>query len=372
MNTLSAAFSGRSVFLTGHTGFKGSWLVIWLDRLGATVTGYALPPPTEPSNFAAGGIDRLLTCHHEADIRDAPHLGNALRQAEPDVVFHLAAQSLVRRGYQNPRETFEINVIGTLNLLEAVRTIGKPCVVVVVTSDKCYDGSPGPEGYRESDPMGGHDPYSASKGAVELLTAAYRRSFFPPDRVARHGVKLASVRAGNVIGGGDWAEDRIIPDAVRSLVAGQPVRLRNPHAVRPWQHVLEPLGGYLRLAARMLDSDDPTWCDAWNFGPLPSDEVPVGRLVDLFISTWGEGSWIDASAPSEPLEAPSLRLSIEKAAARLGWRPRWRLADTIGRTVEWYRRFYRGNGAEARQLCLADLAAYERAGQNGSDRGTAA
>jgi len=352
-------YAGRSVFVTGHTGFKGSWLAIWLHRLGAKVTGYALPPPTDPSNFAASGVRDLLACHHEADIRDVDRLGDALRQADPDVVFHLAAQPLVRESYRIPRETFDVNVIGTATVLDAVRALDKPCAVVGVTSDKCYENREIDRGYGETDPMGGHDPYSASKGAAEILTAAYRRSFFPPDRLAEHGVKLATARAGNVIGGGDFSTDRIVCDAVQSLAAGEPVPIRNPGAVRPWQHVLEPVSGYLQLAARMLTSEDPMWCDAWNFGPPVDDEIPVAELVDRLIAAWGEGSWRDVSDPNQPHEAAVLRLSIDKAVAKLGWRPRWRLADTIDRTAGWYRTFFGGQGRNMRESCLADLAAYE-------------
>jgi len=351
-------FAGRSVFLTGHTGFKGSWLAIWLHRLGARVTGYALPPAT-PSNFLQSGVRDLLSKHHEADIRDLTLLERALRAAAPDVVFHLAAQALVRDSYARPRETFEVNVLGTVNLLDAVRALGKRCVVLVVTSDKCYENCEQVWGYREIDPLGGHDPYSASKGAAEIVTAAYRRSFFPPERLADHGIRVASARAGNVIGGGDWAEHRIVPDIVRSLMAGDPLRLRNPNAVRPWQHVLEPLSGYLTLAARMLESDDPIWCGAWNFGPLPGEEVSVRELVDRFLAVWGEGSWQDAGNPSEPHEAGVLRLAIDKALAQLGWRPRWSLAECVERTAAWYRSFRDGTVTSMRRACEADVAAYE-------------
>ena len=231
--SIAEAFAGRSVFLTGHTGFKGSWLAIWLHRLGARVAGYSLPPPTEPSNFQASAVRDLLSAHYEADVRDQAALNAAVAETQPDVVFHLAAQSLVRESYQNPRHTFEVNVLGTVGVLEAVRAAGRPCAVVVVSSDKCYENVEQVWGYREIDPLGGFDPYSASKGAVEIVAAAYRRSFFHPDALERHGVKLATARAGNVIGGGDWAKDRIIPDIVAHLAAGQPVPVRSPKAVRP-------------------------------------------------------------------------------------------------------------------------------------------
>jgi CDP-glucose 4,6-dehydratase len=352
-------FRGRSVFLTGHTGFKGSWLAIWLHRLGARVTGYALPPPTEPSNFVVSGVQDLVASHHEADLRDAQRVERELHAANPDIVLHLAAQALVRESYARPRETFETNILGTVNVLEAIRTRGKPCAVVVVTSDKCYENREHVWGYRECDPLGGHDPYSASKGAAEIVTAAYRRSFFPPERLGEHGVKLATARAGNVIGGGDWAKDRILCDAVRALAAGQPVPVRNPPAVRPWQHVLEPLSGYLTLAARLLASNDPAWCEAWNFGPLPGDDIPVRQLVDLFVSAWGSGSWEDKSDHRQPHEAGLLRLSIDKAIGRLDWRPRWSIAEAVVRTAHWYRRSYDEGGHQMLAACRDDIAAWE-------------
>lgn len=358
---LRKVFTGRSVLLTGHTGFKGSWLAIWLHALGARVTGYALPPPSEPSVFQRCGVQDLLAAHHVADIRDRESLAAVLRAAAPDVVFHLAAQSLVRKSYTHPRETFEVNTMGVVNVLDAVRVQNRPCVVVIVTSDKCYDNREHVWGYREIDALGGHDPYSASKGAAEIALAAYRRSFFPPDRLVEHGIKLAAARAGNVIGGGDWATDRIGADVARALAAGQPVPVRNPGAIRPWQHVLEPLGGYLTLAARMLGSNDPVWCEAWNFGPLPGDDVPVSQLVELFIAEWGGGRWDDVSDPHQPHEAATLRLSIDKAVALLGWRPRWTVAEAVRRTAAWYRTAYAHREASMRGACLDDIAAYESA-----------
>ncbi|MEI8371974.1 MAG: CDP-glucose 4,6-dehydratase [Planctomycetota bacterium] len=376
---MKSVLAGRSVFVTGHTGFKGSWLSIWLHALGARVTGYALAPPTSPSNFEASGIRDLLAAHHEADLRDSASLHIALKAASPDVVFHLAAQPIVRESYANPRETFDVNVMGTVNVLEAIRVLGKPCAVVVVTSDKCYENREQTWGYRECDALGGHDPYSASKGAAEIVAASYRRSFFPPQHLQRHGVKLATARAGNVIGGGDWAKDRIITDVVRHLQTGQPgqpVPVRSPRAIRPWQHVLEPLDGYLSLAARMLESDDPTWCDAWNFGPVPGEEIPVGQLVELFVQAWGSGAWQDVSDPNQLHEAGVLRLCIDKSLHQLGWRPRWSVAEAIRRTAEWFRRFYaslpspsgRGAGGEGKSdstspialvACREDIEAYE-------------
>ncbi|MGD0899799.1 MAG: CDP-glucose 4,6-dehydratase [Thermoguttaceae bacterium] len=385
------AFRGRSVLVTGHTGFKGSWLCIWLDRLGARVTGYSLPPPTEPSNFIASDVRRLVARHEEADIRDAVRLGEVMARTRPEVVFHLAAQSLVRPSYAEPRRTLEVNVIGTAAVLDAVRACRQPCAVVVVTSDKCYENQEQGWAYREGDPLGGHDLYSASKGAAEIVAGAYRRSFFPPDRVSEHGVKLATARAGNVIGGGDWAKDRLLPDVVRSLALGEAVALRSPRAVRPWQHVLEPLGGYLLLAARLLESDDPTWCEAWNFGPMPGQEVAVAGLVDLFLAAWeagekgtvpicrngpedashkwglspfpaGEGvGWRAASEPGQPHEAGVLHLNIDKALCRLGWCPVWGPAEAVARAARWYRQFYSGPSRSMLDACRDDIDAYEQA-----------
>jgi CDP-glucose 4,6-dehydratase len=353
------AFAGRSVLVTGHTGFKGSWLSIWLQALGARVTGYALAPPTSPSNFEACGVRGLLAGHHLADLRDRASLEAALQAAAPEVVFHLAAQPIVRESYANPRETFDVNVMGTVNLLEAVRAAARPCVVLVITSDKCYENREQIWGYRECDALGGHDPYSASKGAAEIVVSSYRRSFFPPQRLRQHAVKVATARAGNVIGGGDWAKDRIMSDVVRHLQAGQPVPVRSPGAVRPWQHVLEPLGGYLTLAARMLQSDDPAWCDAWNFGPASGEEVPVCQLVELFVRAWGNGAWQDMSDSKAPHEAGVLRLCIDKAIDQLGWRPRWSVAEAVRRTAEWFRRFYASSSPDALAACREDIEAYE-------------
>ena len=358
---LAPAFAGRSVFLTGHTGFKGSWLAVWLHRWGAKVTGYSLQPPTSPSNFVASGVRDLLAAHHEADLRDLDRLKAAVRAAEPDVIFHMAAQPIVREGYARPRETFDVNVMGTLNVLEAVRELGRPCVVLVITSDKCYENREQVWGYRESDAVGGHDPYSASKAAAEIVTASYRRSFFPPDRLPQHGIKLASVRAGNVIGGGDWAKDRIITDIVRHLRAGESVPVRSPQAVRPWQHVLEPLGGYLTLAARLLQSDETALCDAWNFGPLPGEEIPVNQLVEHFLRAWGGGTWNDVSDPAQPHEAAVLRLSIDKALHQLQWRPRWGVVEAVRRTAAWFRCFYACPTPDALAACRQDIEAYEQA-----------
>jgi CDP-glucose 4,6-dehydratase len=351
---------GKRVFVTGHTGFKGSWLLLLLDRLGAKVTGYSLAPPTTPSLFDVARLHDLVDVHHEADIRDASRLAAAVYEAQPDVVMHLAAQPLVRLSHREPLDTFSTNVVGTASLLDAVRKAGKPCVLISVTSDKCYEPHDDGRPHDESDPMGGRDPYSASKGAAELLTAAYRRSYFPPERLAEHGVQLATVRAGNVIGGGDWAVDRIITDIVRHLSAGEPVPVRNPAAVRPWQHVLEPLAGYLALAGSMLAEPSARWSSGWNFGPAIGDDIPVRSLAEIFIDAWGSGSWIDANDPRAPIETHVLRLAIAKATAHLPWQPRLTAHEAIRRTAEWFRAFH-ASPQSARSLCEADIAAYESA-----------
>ena len=354
-------WKGKKVFLTGHTGFKGSWLALWLAEMGASVTGYALAPPTEPSNFVVSRVEETLAEHVEADLRDFDKLAASIRDAKPDVIFHLAAQPLVRLSYREPRETFDINVMGTVNLLESIRLAGHPCTVVVITSDKCYENREHVWGYRECDAMGGYDPYSASKGAAEIVTSSYRRSFFHPARTAEHGVRLASARAGNVIGGGDWAEDRIVTDIARCLSEGRAVPVRNPQAIRPWQHVLEPLGGYLLLAERLHDGQNPErFCDGWNFGPLAGNEATVRRLADAFVKEWGSGSWEDQSHGAHPHEAGILRLAIEKAISQLEWSPRWDFDETVRRTSAWYRRYY-GGEKMMRDACIADIQAYESA-----------
>jgi CDP-glucose 4,6-dehydratase len=352
-----STFRNKRVFVTGHTGFKGSWFALWLHRLGAEVYGYSLPPPTDPSNYALSNVRGVLRGETLGDIRDRKLMREALTSFKPDVVFHLAAQPLVRDSYAMPYDTFDVNVMGTASVLDAVRDLGCPCAVVCVTTDKCYENREQVWGYRECDPMGGYDPYSASKGAAEILIASYRRSFFHPDHIPEHGVQLASARAGNVIGGGDWARDRIMTDMVAALTEGRPVPVRNPHAIRPWQHVLEPLSGYLALAAAMLEKPDAKWASGWNFGPVSGTEVPVGGLVSSFVEEWGSGEWVDQSTPGQPHEASILRLSIEKAGWELGWRPRWSNGEMVKRTARWYRRVL-CDGADARQACEADIEAY--------------
>ena len=350
--TLPETFANRRVFVTGHTGFKGAWLAEWLATLGAEVSGYALDPPTQPNLFDALDLGGRL--HHVvADIRDHDRLESEVRAADPSVIFHLAAQALVRRAYDEPRETFATNVMGTANVLEAARACPSVRVVVVVTSDKCYQNLETGRAFRETDAMGGRDPYSASKGCAELVTAAYRDSFFAD------GAAVASVRAGNVIGAGDWAADRIIPDCVRALTAGRPIRVRNPDAVRPWQHVLEPLSGYLWLAALML-RDPHRYEGAWNFGPRDTaGDKPVRWVVERFLDEWGSGLWTTpAGGGHQPHEAHNLRLDSAKAREQLGWAPVWDAQTAVRQTATWYREYYRA-AATARRLVEHQLQAYQ-------------
>jgi CDP-glucose 4,6-dehydratase len=343
MVAFADSYRGRHVLVTGHTGFKGAWLAEWLTTLGAEVTGYALDPPTEPSLFEALDLGQRLR-HVVADVRDHDRLAAEVQAAQPSVIFHLAAQALVRRAYAEPRDTFETNVMGTVNVLEAARACPSVRAVVVVTSDKCYQNLETGRAFRETDAMGGRDPYSASKGCAELVTAAYRDSFFAD------GAAVASVRAGNVIGAGDWAADRIIPDCVRALTTGEPIVVRNPDAVRPWQHVLEPLSGYLWLAARML-RDPHGYEGAWNFGPSDmAGDKPVRWVVDHFLEEWGSGSWITpADGGHQPHEAHHLSLDSAKAREQLGWAPVWDARTAVRQTASWYREYYRA-AATARRL----------------------
>jgi CDP-glucose 4,6-dehydratase len=361
MEDLGVSFAARSVFLTGHTGFKGSWLALWLSELGAKVAGFSLPPPTQPSNFEVSKVAERLARHIVGDIRDRQALAAAVREARPDLVIHIAAQPLVRESYLQPVETFETNVIGTVNLLEAVRALDGPCQVLVVTSDKCYENLDQLWGYRETDRMGGRDPYSASKGAAELAVKAYRDSFFPPAELARHGKKIASVRAGNVIGGGDWAKDRLVVDLVQAFAAGEPAVLRNPSATRPWQHVLDALHGYLVLAARMRQDDAAWLCDGWNFGPDEGAEWPVERLAVSLCEAW-PGARYQAAPVSPALhEARVLRLDSSKARQLLGWRPRWSTPEAALHTIAWYRRYY-ARQEPMRDACLEQIRAFAAAG----------
>jgi CDP-glucose 4,6-dehydratase len=347
-------WNSRKVFVTGHTGFKGSWLALWLHSMGAEVCGYALDPPTEPNLYRLLDLDEQIQSI-QGDIRDLGGLESAMRGFRPEVVIHMAAQPLVRLSYQSPVETYATNVLGTVHLLEAVRSTPSARAVVVVTSDKCYENQERPQAYREHEAMGGHDPYSSSKGCAELVTSAYRRSFFHPDSWTGHRVGVASARAGNVIGGGDWAPDRLVPDIVRAWAAGEPVVIRNPEAVRPWQHVLEPLCGYLSLAERLYE-DGARFGEGWNFGSADEDAKPVRYLVSELARLWGEGARWQGDAAPKVHEAHLLRLDSAKACARLGWAPRWSLDETLAETVEWYKKFY--GGEDVRACSLKQIEAY--------------
>lgn len=348
-----AYWQGRRVLLTGHTGFKGSWLALWLLELGAQVTGLALPPETEPSLFAQLELDQRID-HRFGDIRDAALLKDLVLETRPEVVLHLAAQPLVRLSYQEPAATWATNVMGTIHLLEALRQLDQPCSAVLITTDKVYRNNEWLYGYRENDPLGGHDPYSSSKAAAEIAIASWRSSFCGRFPHQTPHLRIASARAGNVIGGGDWALDRIVPDAMRALSRGEAIGVRNPAATRPWQHVLEPLGGYLRLAEALAASTE--LASAFNFGPQLEANRPVRELVEEALRYW-PGRWQDQSDPNAPHEASLLNLVIDRAHHELGWAPRWDFATTVERTVNWYRRVQEGQ-ATALECCRDDLAAY--------------
>ncbi len=333
-------WAGKRIFLTGHTGFKGGWLSLWLSRLGARVHGYALQPPTDPSLFVAARLQERLASSTIADLRDRPALRAAMLGARPDLVLHLAAQPLVRESYRQPLETLEVNVLGTANVLDEARRCEGVLGVLVVTSDKCYENSGQSTPFVETDPMGGHDPYSASKGCAELVTASWRRSF-----LSEAGILCASARAGNVIGGGDWAADRLVPDFLRASAEGRVLAVRSPAATRPWQHVLEPLAGYMALAERLLRRDE-TAVGGWNFGPDEADCVPVRKVADALRLLVPGSSW-QAPPVQHPHEAAFLTLDSAKARDILGWRPRWRLDEALRRTVEWHDEWRRGGDAQA-------------------------
>lgn len=353
-------WKGRRVLLTGHTGFKGSWLLLWLQQLGAEVWGYALEPEQEPNLF------RQLTSarphgddwHHQiGDLAHRSALEELLQRSQPEVVLHLAAQPLVRRSYEDPIGTWATNVMGSLNLLESLRQLQHRCAVVMVTTDKVYENREWAYGYREPDRLGGHDPYSASKAGAEIAIASWRASFCGPAAHQTPHLRIATARAGNVIGGGDWSADRIVPDAIRSLARGEPIPVRNPAATRPWQHVIEPLAGYLLLAETLALAASPP-CEAFNFGPSLASNRPVGELVATILEHW-PGAWLDQSDPTAPHEANLLHLQIDKAHHRLGWQPHWDYAATLARTVGWYRAVH--EGANPLECCVADLQAYTTA-----------
>jgi len=344
-----ADWKGRRVLVTGHTGFKGAWLCEMLLDRGAVVSGLALAPETSPSLFDQLGLASRLD-HQVVELRDAAAVAARVEAVAPEVVFHLGAQSLVQRSYRAPVETWATNVMGTVHLLAALSRLDHPVAALIITTDKVYDNREWVHGYRETDRLGGHDPYAASKAAAEIAVESWRKSF------GGEGLRLATARAGNVIGGGDWAENRILPDLARAFRQGKPLTVRNPDAIRPWQHVLEPLSGYLSLAERLVRSADPVWQGAFNFGPEPADIWPVRSLVTAAIGHW-PGAWVDASDEAAPHEAGRLALTIDKARMELGWSPRWDIARGLAETVHWYRAT--DDGADAAQLTRAQIRAHE-------------
>ena len=341
-------WQGKRVFLTGHTGFKGSWLSLWLVSLGAEVKGYALNPPTSPSLFKEAKVSSIIDSQI-GDIRDQDTLYESISEFNPDILIHMAAQPLVRYSYDAPIETYEVNVIGTAKVLEVARSCSNLKAIVNITTDKCYENDERSQGYKEDDPMGGHDPYSSSKGCAELVASAYRRSF-----LQEQDIGLASVRAGNVIGGGDWADDRLIPDIFRSFEKSEPVVIRNPKATRPWQHVLEPLSGYLVLAQKLYE-DQKEYAEGWNFGPNEKDARSVDWILDKMISKWPDASWkLDQN--SNPHEAGFLKLDISKAKSRLGWKPVWELSYTLEKIIDWHKAWL--NKENMQTICLAEIKEY--------------
>jgi CDP-glucose 4,6-dehydratase len=350
--------------VTGHTGFKGSWLCLWLCQLGAKVHGFALPAVWGPSGevplFVSAQVSFELASHWEANLRDAELLARVWRNSEATILFHLAAQPLVRESYLSPYETFEVNTLGTTAVLEALRLADRPAAAVIATTDKCYENQEQVWGRRENDPLGGCDPYSASKAAAEIVASAYRSSFFQAKSLSGSPlVRMATVRAGNVIGGGDWAVDRLVPDLARALLDNQKVKIRNPKAVRPWQHVLEPLLGYLVLAERLWNEpENPTWGSAWNFGPDPLDLWPVSNVADTFCSAWGAGAeWLNVADPMASFESSYLSLCIDKAVQLLGWKPHWSTTEAVKRAADWYKNC-RHSGFNAAESCILDIKNY--------------
>ncbi|MFH1096130.1 MAG: CDP-glucose 4,6-dehydratase [Candidatus Desantisbacteria bacterium] len=351
-------WKNKKVFITGHTGFKGSWLCLWLHSLGAEVAGYALNPPTNPSLFELCQVDKLVKSII-ADVRDIDLLSKSMSEATPDIVIHMAAQPLVRESYKNPVETYAINVMGTVNLFEAVRKCKSIKAVINVTTDKCYENKEWYWGYRENEPMGGYDPYSNSKACSELVTTSYRKSFFNPNDYHIHHVGLASARAGNVIGGSDWAQDRLIPDCVQSILRGEKIIIRNPEAIRPWQHVLEPLSGYLLLAQKLYENGTQ-YAEGWNFGPNDNDAKPVEWIVKKMCEKWGQGaSYEKIIQGKQPHEAMYLKLDCSKAKAELNWYPRWNIEKAIDSIIEWTKGYKRDE--DLRMICLRQIEEYSAA-----------
>lgn len=346
-------YRGKRVLVTGHTGFKGSWLSIWLHELGAEVTGVAKDPFTERDNYVLTGLKDKIT-DLRGDIRDGELMKRIFREHRPEIVFHLAAQPLVRLSYELPVDTYETNVMGTIQVLEAIRATESVKAGVMVTTDKCYENKEQLWGYRENEPMGGYDPYSSSKGAAEIAISSWRRSFFNPADYHKHGKSIASVRAGNVIGGGDWALDRIIPDCIKALEAGNPIEIRSPRAIRPWQHVLEPLSGYLTLARKMWE-DPVNYCEGWNFGPAAESIRTVWDVAAKVVENYGSGRLKDVSDPDALHEAKLLMLDISKARFQLGWEPRMDIDQCVALTVDWYKRYKQ---TPVYDLCIRQIEAY--------------
>jgi len=343
----------KKVLITGHTGFKGSWLSIWLKMMGAEVVGYALEPYTVWDNFVITKLGNKIT-HVIGDVQDYNSLLDVFTKYEPEFVFHLAAQPIVRKSYLNPKETFDVNIGGVVNLMECCRLTEAVRIIVNITTDKCYENKEWIWSYRENDRLGGYDPYSSSKVGSEIVTTAYRQSFFNHKKIKEHGKALASARAGNVIGGGDWQTDRLIPDCIRSLEKGEPINIRNPSAVRPWQHVLEPLSGYLLLAEKMYQNPGQ-YCEAWNFGPEEGNMKSVCEITDLVLKYWGEGSWQDQSEPPSSHETNILKLDISKARSRLKWHPALSIEQAVTATVDWYKS-YKGN--DIYQFCEQQIESF--------------
>ena len=346
----STFWQGKCVLLTGHTGFKGGWCSLWLQAMGAKVHGLALEAPTTPSLFEQAHVAHGMQSSTIGDIRDYTTVLSTMQRVQPDIVLHMAAQPLVRLSYSQPVETYATNVMGTVHVLEAARQVGSAKAIVNITTDKCYENKEWVWGYREDEPMGGYDPYSNSKGCSELVTSAYRRSFFQ-----HSGIALASGRAGNVIGGGDWALDRLVPDILRAFEKDQPVIIRNPHSTRPWQHVLEPVSGYLVLAQRLYQ-EGQDWAQAWNFGPTEDDAQPVQWIVEHMVKLWGQGASWQHDEGQHPHEAHYLKLDISKAKSRLNWAPRWALSQALDRIVQWHQAWLQH--ADMRQLCLEQINDY--------------
>ncbi|MBU2530940.1 MAG: CDP-glucose 4,6-dehydratase [Elusimicrobia bacterium] len=347
-------WKGKKVFLTGHTGFKGSWLAIWLNAMGAKVTGYALKPPTKPSIFELCKVDKI-TKTIIADIRDKRKLEKSILNFKPEIIIHMAAQPLVRESYKNPHETYETNIMGTVNLLEAARKCKTVKAIVNITTDKCYENKEHLRGYKEDEPMGGYDPYSSSKACSEIVSPAYRNSFFNPKEYKKHGIALATARAGNVIGGGDWADDRLIPDIIKAISKGKKVLIRNPKAIRPWQYVLEPLSGYLALAEKLYKKGNK-YAGALNFGPKDGDAKPVEWIVKRMCAKWGNKASSAIDKGRHPHEAHYLKLNCLKAKTEIGWGPKWNLAKAIDKTIEWTLAYK--NKEDLHKMCLKQIKEY--------------